>query len=101
MTTAQSLTETIDRISVMTDRDLVPDIKRLQYQHSPIAYYFLATDIDEGCGSAAMAGAAKQMQSGGREVQFQHGVAKNSTAKLMSGIWDTFDTTPQGGFMHA
>ncbi len=94
-TPAQTLSTRIDRISTASDRKIVPGLKRLQYLHSVIAFIFLGNATDESLGGIRMMGRAKRIQRGGRQVQFQHGVSKNTTAKRQSGIWDTFDTTPQ------
>jgi len=94
--TAQSLTRNIDRLTAFTNEKILPGVKHLQFQNDPAAWIFLGDPIDPQYGGALpLQGAGKRTYSGSTEIQVSHAVEANSSAKRMSGPWDTFDTTPQ------
>jgi hypothetical protein len=95
MPAAQSLTRNIDRILAYTDEHIVPGIKHIQFKHSVASWIFCAEPINPEDGGAVLQGAGLRMQAGGAKVQINHAIGKNTTAKRMSGAFDTYDTTPQ------
>ena len=95
MPAAQTINEAINRQSVYSDRHILPGIKNIAFQHSPLAAIYLGNLLDEMFGGVRMNGEAKRSQVGGLRVDIQHNVSQNTTAKRMAGPWAKYDTTPQ------
>lgn len=92
---SQSETRTYGRLLTLTKDKLVPGIKQCAYDHSPLLAVVFGRMTDAAFGPVRMNGRAKEVQSGGASVEVRHKLGKNSTAKTLSGQWDTVDTTPQ------
>lgn len=96
MAASQSFTRNIDRLTAFTNETILPGVRHLQFQNDPAAWIFLGDPVDPQYPSGMpMQGAGKRTFSGSTIIQASHAVESNSTAKRMSGPWDTFDTTPQ------
>jgi hypothetical protein len=92
-----TLTEsrTYGRLLTLTKDKIVPGIKQCAFDHSPLLAVVFGRMTDSEFGPVRMNGRAKEVQSGGASIEVYHELGKNSTAKTLSGQWDTVDSTPQ------
>lgn len=71
------------------------------FDHSPLLAVMLGRLQNAQFGSVRMNGRGKQVQTGGYSIEVKHNLGKNTTAKTLTGPWDTVTTDPSDTIRHS
>ena len=96
-----SESRTFDRRLEFFDDNVRPGIVQSAFNHSPIAWIYFGRGLDEMFGTERMSGRGLKMEAGGNSIQVKHNLGKNTTAKWLTGPWDTVDPTPSDTVRHS
>ncbi len=89
-----SESRSFDRTLEFTRDAIMREVKDLAFDHSPLLSMMAGRLLNAEFGTVRMAGRGKQVQVGGESVRIRHNLGKNTTAKTLTGPWDTVDTSP-------
>lgn len=95
MVATQSLTQSVGRQYAFTRDFIQRRIWDQVFDHSPLLAMTFGRLQNASFGGVPMNGAMKETQTGGVTVMTRANLGKNTTAKTLTGPWDTVTTDPQ------
>lgn len=97
-----SETRTFDRLLEST-KDAIIRANPIDtvFDHSPLLAAMLGRLQNAQFGPVRMNGRGKMTQTGGYSIEVKHNLGKNTTAKTLTGPWDTVTTDPSDTVRHS
>lgn len=96
-----SETRNFDRVLEFTRDRILPEIHDTVFNHSPLLSMVFGRMQNASFGPVPMNGRAKQTLTGGESIVIRHNLGKNTTAKTLTGPWDTVNTDPSDTVRHS
>jgi hypothetical protein len=90
-----------DRTLEFTRDRVMAEVFDTVFNHSPLIAMLFGRLQNAQFGPVPMNGRAKEVLTGGESIRLRHNLGDNTTAKTLSGPWDTVDTTPSDTVRHS
>lgn len=90
-----------DRVLEYTRDAVMAGVHDNVFDHSPLLSTFLGRLQNADFGPVRMNGRGKRTQTGGESIRVQHNLGKNTSAKALTGAWDTVTTDPSDTVRHS
>ena len=90
-----------DRTLEFTRDQVMAEVFDTAFNHSPLIAMLFGRLQNAQFGPVPMNGRAKSTMTGGESIRIRVNLGDNTTAKTLSGPWDTVDTTPSDTVRHA
>jgi len=96
-----SETRVHDRTLEFTRDAVLDTIYDTAFDHSPLLAAMLGRLQNQQFGAVALNGRGNTEQTGGESIFVRHNLGGNTTAKTLTGPWDTVDTSPSDTVRHS